>query len=261
MTETQLETSDLKFHSQRAIAIATFFGGPMAAGYLIRANYKSLGDPDNGKKALIFSILATFLLFVGIFSLPEDILDKIPNQLLPPVYMGIIYLIVQKIHGTILQQHEDNNYAFHSIWKAVGVGIISLLILALGFLAYYFLSPENKMYEKYDYEISIFTKNEIETLKFYDVLYSESREKLVQRLDNSVLPKWKENIRIMEGVNAYPDLDEELKKQNILLSEYAQLRLETFRTFKKTLREDTDKYDNKLEKLHTQIDEILTDLN
>ena len=42
MTEKENDTKDLKFYSQKAIGIATFIGGSLAAGYLVRENYLSL---------------------------------------------------------------------------------------------------------------------------------------------------------------------------------------------------------------------------
>ena len=99
MTEQINDTKDIKFYSQTAIGIATYLGGPLAAGYLIRENYKSLDDLENGNKAFIIGILSTILLFTGIFSIPETILEKVPNVALPAVYTLIIYFIVEKIHG------------------------------------------------------------------------------------------------------------------------------------------------------------------
>ena len=88
-----------KFYSQKGISIATYFGGPLAAGYLVKKNYETLGQPESGKKALIIGIISTILLFVGIFSIPKSIIDKIPSALIPLIYTGLIYLIVEKIHA------------------------------------------------------------------------------------------------------------------------------------------------------------------
>jgi len=39
----------IKLFSKRAISIATFFGGPLAAGYLIKKNYDSLQNQNKEK--------------------------------------------------------------------------------------------------------------------------------------------------------------------------------------------------------------------
>jgi hypothetical protein len=120
-----------KLYSQKAIGIATFFGGPLAAGYLVKKNYQSLGLESHGKKAFIIGIVSTLLLFAGVFSIPEHILDKIPNALIPAIYTGIIYLIVERLQGQDLKEPLENGRAFQSAWKAVGVGAISMLILLI----------------------------------------------------------------------------------------------------------------------------------
>lgn len=140
MTESQQDTKNLKLYSQKAIGLATFIGGPIAAGYLIRENYLSLDKPDEGKNALLISIVATVLLFTGIFMIPESIMDKVPNQIIPMIYTGIIYLIVEKIQGELLNKHKENEYAFYSRWNAAGIGLISLVILLSGIFGYLYFS-------------------------------------------------------------------------------------------------------------------------
>ena len=255
------ETKNLKFYSQKAIGIATFIGGPLAAGYLIRENYLSLDKPDEGKKSLIIGIVSTVLLFTGIFMIPESIMDKVPNQILPAIYTGIIYLIVEKIHGTILNQHKENGNEFHSGWKAAGMGFISLIILSIGIFGYAFLSPNGVEYEKYDIEIAKFSKNETATLVFYDHINTETSNSLIQELNNKTIPKWKENIEILKKSNDIENLPSELLEQNRLLLKYSELRLKAFELFKKAISEDTEIYSQELEKIHSEIDKQLEKLN
>jgi len=120
-----------KLYSQKAIGIATFFGGPMAAGYLVKKNYQALGQESYAKKAFLIGIVSTLLLFAGIFSIPESIIDKIPNAIIPAIYTGIIYLIVEKLQGQNLKEHLEYGREFNSAWKAAGIGAISMTILLL----------------------------------------------------------------------------------------------------------------------------------
>lgn len=133
----------LRLYSQKAIAIATFLGGPLAAGVLIRKNALNLGREKEGLAALIIGIVSTVLLFWGLFQIPEAIIDKIPNFLIPAVYMGIIYLIVEKMHGQILKKHQEENNEFYSNWNAAGIGFVCAIVLCAGFFAYIFLAPES----------------------------------------------------------------------------------------------------------------------
>lgn len=120
---------NIKLYSQKAIGIATFFGGPMAAGYLVKKNYQSLGQESHAKKAFLIGIVSTLLLFAGIFSIPESIIDKIPNAVIPAIYTGIIYLIVEKIQGQNLKEHLEDGREFYSAWRAAGIGAISMTII------------------------------------------------------------------------------------------------------------------------------------
>lgn len=261
MTEQTNPTKNVTFYSQKAIGIATFIGGPMAAGYLIRENYFALNKPDNGNKAFLISIIATFILFGGIFIIPDNIIEKIPNQILPLAYTGIIYLIVEKIHGTILKDHEKKENKFFSAWKAAGIGFISLMILATIALSYIFLSPVSIEQKLYNANLEVFTENENESLKFYDNLNIKSNIDLVTELNELVIPKWQENVKIIESANQMESLSNELIEQNEILLNYSKLRLEAFELYKKALLTDTDIYNNDLEEIHIKIDEQLSKLN
>lgn len=255
------ETKNLKFYSQKAIGIATFIGGPLAAGYLIRENYLSLNKPDEGRKSLLIGIASTILLFIGIFMIPESIMDKVPNQILPAIYTGIVLYIVAKIHGTILYQHKENGNEFYSEWKAAGIGLISAIILVIGIFGYAYILPDGEEYQKYDTEIAKFTKNETESLVFYEHINTKTINSLLQELDNSVIPKWKDNIAIIKKANDIENLPSELLEQNKILLRYSELRLKAFELFKIAIRLNTTIYDQELEQLHKEIEEQLEMLN
>jgi len=261
MTEKKNSTENLKFYSQKAIGIATFIGGPLAAGYLIRENYLSLNKPDAGKKALIFGLLVTVLLFTGIFMLPDAVINKIPRGILPAIYTGIIYLIVEKIQGKILNEHKTNNNTFYSGWKAAGIGLISLVVISVGILAYIFLAPEDKEYQIYDTEMAVFYQNETETLGIYEDLTTDTDAALIQKLETITIPKWKENVAIIHKTNAIPNLPVELIEQNKILLKYAELRVKGFTLFQKMIVEDTDQYFAEIEQIHQEIDAQLELLN
>ncbi len=251
------KTRNLKLYSQKAIGLATFIGGPIAAGYLIRENYLSFDKPDEGKKSLVISIIATVLLFTAIFMLPESVMDKVPNQILPIIYTGIIYLIVDKIHGTILKNHKENDNEFHSNWKAAGVGFVAMIILLIGIFGYAYLAPEEYDYEQYDTNFADFSKNEEESLVFYDHLKTENTFALIKELDNSTIPKWKDNISIIESSNKIENLPIDVVQYNNELLKYSELRVKAFELFRKSISEDSDKYTNELEAIHVEIQKQL----
>jgi len=141
MKEEVNTTKNLTLYSQKAIGIATFIGGPMAAGYLIRKNYLALNESGKGKNALVIGIATTIALFFGIFLLPESIIERVPNLIVHLTYTAIILFIVGKIHGSILKAHKEHNNDFASVWKAVVIGFVSLFLLVVATFCYILLAP------------------------------------------------------------------------------------------------------------------------
>lgn len=265
MTETESiienRTKDIKLHSTKAISGATFLGGPLAAGYLISENFNALNKPDEGRKSLIIGIVTTLVLFGGLFMIPEKIIDKIPSQIIPLIYTGIIWAIVEWKQGDILKKHKENGNSFFSGWRAAGIGFASLLILGIGIFGYAFLSTNDEIYEQYDSELAVFSKNENESLVFYDHIETKTKFALINELENDVIPKWKENLKIIERTNRMENLPDELLKQNEVLLKYCKLRIKGFELFKKAISEDTDKYAIELNQIHSEIDEQIKMLN
>ncbi|RED43412.1 hypothetical protein DFQ10_10510 [Winogradskyella eximia] len=259
MIEQNNTTKDLKFYSQKSIGLATFIGGPLAAGYLIKENYKALNENDKGKTALIISILATVAIFGTLFLIPEAIMDKVPNMVIPAVYTGIIYLIVNKIHGTILDTHEAHNNTFYSGWKAAGIGLISLIVLMAIIVASIFLVPDGA-YDAYDAEMEQFTINEEESLVFYEHFSTEDDLTLLNEINDIAIPKWKENIAIINRTNDIEDLPLELIEQNKKLLKYSELRLEAFELLKKLITYDSENYNDELDRIHNEIDAVIESL-
>jgi hypothetical protein len=80
-------------------------------------------------------------------------------------------------------------------------------------------------------------------------------------LDEKTIPKWKENIEIINKTNQFEDLPSELIKQNEILLKYSELRIQAFELFRKAILEVTDKYAQQLVQKHTHIDNELLKLN
>ncbi|MCL6273286.1 hypothetical protein M3P19_04655 [Muricauda sp. 2012CJ35-5] len=254
-------TENIKLYTSKSIWCATFLGGPLAAGYMIGENYKALDKPEEGRNALILGIVVTIALFTIIFMIPEHLMDKIPNQLIPLFYTFIIWGIVEWKQGDVLKAHKENGDTFFSGWRAAGIGFVSLIVLSIGIFGYVFFVMDDTVYDQYDAEITVFQKNEDDTLVFYDHLETVSNYALIQELENSAIPKWKANIAIIQSTNQWEDLPYELAQQNAILLKYSELRLEAFELFKKAIEEDTYGYSSQLERIHKEIDEQLAKLN
>ena len=203
----------IKLYSQRAIAIATYFGGPLAAGFLIRKNSLNLGREKEGLTALIVGIISTIVLFWGVFQIPEPIIDKIPNVLIPAIYTGIIYLIVEKLHGQILKKHKEEKNDFYSNWRATGIGLICAVVLFGGIFAYAYYTPEDWDIETYNSELRNFNSNESEAMKLFDMLNHNSKYEVVHFIERTGIPKWKDNVEILNKMSGIENIPEEYQRQ------------------------------------------------
>lgn len=254
-------TKDIKLYSSRAISGATFLGGPLAAGYLIGENYKALNKPSEGRTSLIIGIISTIVLFVGIFMIPDSIIDKIPGHIIPLIYTAIIWGIVESKQGDVLKAHKANGNSFFSGWRTAGVGLISLVIIGIGIFGYTYIELSNPAYDIYENKITEFSENEAESLTFYDNINTKSRNALLNELDSNAIPKWEKNIDIIKELNAVDDLPSDLLDQNKTLLKYSELRLEAFMLIKKAISEETNQYDNELDMLNSKISNELDKLN
>ena len=135
-------------------------------------------------------------------------------------------------------------------------------MVGIGIFAYHYFSAEKlNPTERYRQEMSVFIKNETESLKFYEHMNTHSTHMLMEELEDDVIPKWEENIRVVKRASQIKKLPPELVTQNELLLQYAELRLSAFRLFLISISKNTDKHRSELERIHAEIGEVLKKLN
>jgi hypothetical protein len=254
--EQRIDDQDIKpkLYSQKAFGLATFLGGPLAAGVLARQNFKTLGNDDYAKLSLIIGVVSTILIFVGLAMVPENSIDKIPNAILPAIYTAIIYFIIEKLQGKHLAEHKKNNGVFYSMWKAAGIGAISLAILSAGIFSYVYSMENDFDAQKYDDGIALITKNEEQALRLFTIIENSSQQQSINFIDNFGIPAWQSNLKILEGLDKMEGLYDELSKQNQILKTYCKLRIESYQLIRKALIENTSYYDAAIQSMNEKID-------
>ena len=120
-------TPSFKLYKDRAIYIGTFIGGPLVAGYLAAENFKQLGQEEKAKASWIIAILSTIVIFGGIFLVSN--IDKVPRYIIPLIYTLIAQFLVKKYQGDAIETHIEKGGLLYSIWRAVLIGLIGLVIL------------------------------------------------------------------------------------------------------------------------------------
>jgi len=129
-------TSKFVFSPSQA-ALGCVFGGPLAAAYFIRHNFKALGQEQAVRKTVN---IGSFIVIVVICMMP--LLPKeFPSILLNlPAVIFARYFIENK-QFTKQQIEDDQTLVFQSVNKVVGVSVICLCIsLALVFALALFLA-------------------------------------------------------------------------------------------------------------------------
>ena len=129
-----MNTNNRKIFTNTAITVATFFGGLIAAGLLMAKNYRAFGNHRAARISVFAGIISMFLLIGVILMVPEIMMDKVPQFLIPAFYTIVISSLVNKLQGQNIQQHFANGGEKASNWLAAGYGLISLVILG-GFAA------------------------------------------------------------------------------------------------------------------------------
>lgn len=250
----------IKLYSQKAIGIATFFGGPLAAGILVRKNFINLGKEEQGKQALFIGIVSTILLFAGLFAIPDSIMDKFPNSLIPTIYTAIILMIIELVQGHELRLHTTGNGEFYSAWNAVGIGVICAVILLAGIFGYAYFEDTDFEAEQYDNAMLEFQKNEEDALKLYDLVGAGEDKLAIDFIQETGIEAWNKNLAILYKLDQMDGLTQEFIDQNQKLREYCELRIESYQLIGRALYEETNAYDYQLDDLHKKIDDKIDEL-
>ncbi|MCX5707749.1 MAG: hypothetical protein NTY14_02005 [Candidatus Omnitrophica bacterium] len=124
-----------KLYSINEISIAALIGGPLAGFYLISRNFKALDKKSLSTISFVIGIIATIFLAVVIVFIPQDIMDKIPDVIIPALFTPVIYAYVKKAQGQEIKDHFKNGWAKHSQRRTAVTGVLALAITLASFFA------------------------------------------------------------------------------------------------------------------------------
>ena len=109
--------------------VAAFIGSPIAAAWLAAANYRALGRGQDARRIILWGMFATAVVFALAMVLP----DGFPNMALPLAYCLGVRSLAQTRFGALVDAHRAAGGKIESWWRAVGVGLASLIIIGLIF--------------------------------------------------------------------------------------------------------------------------------
>ena len=118
-----------KIYNAFSIAAATLFGSVLVAGLLIAANFDKFGEKGKSFAAAITTIIVTILmLFFSLFLPTISALLYIAINFVAAIFMLPLVYFTQ---GSIIEKHDEMGRDFHSIFRAMGIGIICMFGLGL----------------------------------------------------------------------------------------------------------------------------------
>jgi len=115
----------LPYYTPGQIALACLLGSPLAAGWLMAATYRGVGDRRKAKLTLILSAVATIVL-IGIgFVLPAN---TARTPLSAIVTIGIFHT-AKHFLGSVIESRAASGALKGSWWIAVGVGMLGMIVV------------------------------------------------------------------------------------------------------------------------------------
>lgn len=123
-----------KLYTGGQVLLASFLGAPIAGAILLGFNYRAVGKPASGFKAILAGAVATIVLFTVAFFLP----DGFPNFILPAAYCVAMYQFTLHFFGAEITKSKAEGK--NGSWLvAAAVGIVCLVVLLLIIVAAVFL--------------------------------------------------------------------------------------------------------------------------
>lgn len=152
----------------RSITIATFLGGPLAAGVLIYRNFVCFG---RRKAAYATLALGLFLIISAVFvlmTIPEKLDSIYIKMVIPAFYTTAVALFAKKYQGHLIEEHLKKGFDKAAWWLTP---LFSAAMLATVVVIYYasMLSLPFKGYEKIDFlyrNVRLHAQSEIEEKDF-----------------------------------------------------------------------------------------------
>ena len=117
---------DYKLYKDKVIGPATFFGGPLVAGYLIAENFKKLGETDMARKTWMITIAVFIVVFGTVLYIPANI--PFPNFLIPITYTLITQAMVKRFQSAQVAAHIEKGGELYSGWRVFWIALIALVI-------------------------------------------------------------------------------------------------------------------------------------
>lgn len=247
-----------RLYSAGAITLATFFGGPLAAGILMRRNFINCDKPVHGKYALALGIISTIALFAIIFSLSEESLDKIPGAAIPAAYTAIILLLVEIFQGADIRRRKEAGNLY-SAWKAFGAGMagLALIVAVIGtaVLLTGFTEPSFDV-ALYEAKYGELVRNEEKLDAISGFASPDQSREMAEYIESVSIPALKDNLRLMDEMSAIENCPEPLLEWLGEFRQYTALKIRQCELLYKSITEDSFEHSEEMSRNNLLLNEM-----
>lgn len=162
--------SDL--YTKNQIDFAAFFGGPLAAGYLISKNFRTFGELRSSKLSLLISFVTLVLLTIIISLSPTKVVNSIGSISFGVLITVISALLVKKFQTKNIDLYKKNGYKTASNWKVFGLILLNAAITIIVIIVFTLITVYLNVKYNYagyleDYCSNYYIESKIEKNKLY----------------------------------------------------------------------------------------------
>ncbi len=114
-----------RLYSSGDVAVATFLGSTMAGSLVLGFNFLQMGRPRAAYISIAGGMIGLAVMLVAAF-----VAQEIPTAIFTGVNVGLTFgmkAIADKFQGPAMAAHAQAGGRVGAVWKAVGIGLISLV--------------------------------------------------------------------------------------------------------------------------------------
>lgn len=130
-------TPSYRLFSIPAVAVATLIGSVVPGFLLLAHNRRVTDDLEAARTTALIGVSIAIVLFTVIWHVPES--DLPPDSVVHAAQAGVASWYGLRSQKGILAAHKQHGGAFHSKWRAAGIGIVGGLCVAAVFFGVAYL--------------------------------------------------------------------------------------------------------------------------
>ena len=183
----ELENTKQKIYTRQRILLSVFFGGPLAAGYLIGKNYTAFNEPEIAKRTYLLTVFGTIFFFALIIATPD--VTKVSNTIYCALSLLFFYWFVKRYQdekiSAYLQSDGQVGGVVRTIATGVACGLITLAGLGIsGLVVDAFSSDSQVVKNEPSWEQKIFfNENEISEDQISHIINKIANKAVFERRD------------------------------------------------------------------------------